>query len=247
MINQVPIMPIYGNFGYFTRPIPFGFSCFPNPYFGDFNCFNNRFGLFEQNMQYNINNLLYSSSGYTNWNNIPLFDVPNFDFNLYNRQNNYLDYSKFFDINKNDEIINEKFKVNSSLIQAGYDITKGLKLAKIAKKNATGFIGYCARVAKSDIQEANLGKYEYGHATDCDRILDKNPNFKRVDISLNELKKTPGIVLVYKKGVAGYSEKHGHIEITGGDGNAYSDGVTRHIRPGYIAFAPVMTSKSYTA
>ena len=54
-----------------------------------------------------------------------------------------------------------------------------------------------------------------------------------------------GCVLVYEKGVAGYSSQYGHIEITDGNGNAYSDGKTRNIRPGAKVYIPVESTGYY--
>ena len=48
-----------------------------------------------------------------------------------------------------------------------------------------------------------------------------------------------GCVLVYDRGVAGYSSKYGHTEITLGDGTAGSGGITHNIRQGARVFVPV--------
>ncbi len=268
MFNTVPtipvtaIAPLLGN----QNPLPPDSVGNPSMQPTELNILPVSFGvanekLLEEQIMYQqmLNDILYTSNMYSGWDNIPMFNIQPMNFNLSQRNNfqtnpfnlnsNLLDYNKSNQDNqKTTDFDSSRQKINMSLIGAGYDLIKGQKLANIAKKNATGFKGYCAKASKSDIQKAGLGKYEYGHAKDCDRILDRNPNFKRVDISLSDLKKTPGIVLVYKAGVSGYNKKYGHIEITGGDGCAYSDGKTRNIRPGYIAYAPVSkSSKSYTA
>ena len=96
-----------------------------------------------------------------------------------------------------------------------------------------------------------MRKGKKGHAYQCTAILDRNPNFKRIDTTgLNLDRDLPaGCVLVYPKGVARYSKQYGHIEITDGKGHAYSDGKTNNIRQGAIVYIPVKTkhSKSYTA
>ncbi len=205
--------------------------------------------MLEQQLLYSqmLNEILYSSTLYSGWDNIPLFDVPTFDFSFNNGLNfNNLNFnldSDFFDNSQDNSKSNKKAPVNLRLVDAGYDYIKGQKLARIAKKNVVGWTGKCATSAKTDIQNAGLGKYECGHAFQCAGILDRNPNFVRVEASLEDLKNTPGLVLVYGKGVSGYSKTYGHIEITGGDGCAYSDGVTHHIRPGAIVYAPVSNSK----
>ena len=225
----------------------------PQLSFGDANS-----KLLEQQIMYQqmLNDILYTSSVYSGWDNIPLYNISPMNLNLFSQNNLKNPFNINFDINtegnENEKENKHKDKTSNkaslSLIRSGYDYIKGQKLANIARKNVVGFKKKCATYAKTDIQQAGLGKYEYGNATDCDKILDRNPNFKRVNISLEELKNTPGIVLVYKAGVSGYHKKYGHIEITGGDGCAYSDGRTRNIRPGFIAYAPVSkSSKSYTA
>lgn len=178
----------------------------------------------------NINryNTGYSYSWFSGNNtNFPIF---NFDFNSFNNGRSKSNLSD----------VDNTISNFSSLKSIGYDSTKGERLAKIAKKNASGFSGYCATYAKRDIATAGLGNYEYGHAFQCDDILRKNPNFKEISTTGLDLKRLPaGCVLVYERGVAGYSNKYGHIEITGGDGYAYSDGKTSNIRPGAKVFIPV--------
>ena len=123
----------------------------------------------------------------------------------------------------------------------GYSAKKGWELAKKAVSGAVGFIGKCARYVKNAISKAGLGKYEYGNACDMVSIMRRNKNFKEINPNGVDLKKLPaGCVLVYGKGVAGYSKKYGHTEITTGNGKAVSDGVTQnlHRKPTAI-FMPV--------
>lgn len=155
----------------------------------------------------------------------------NFDFNLFDKDQS---------IKPSSYSIDNKTRNFSSFKSFGYDASKGERLASIARKNATGFSGYCATYAKRDIAEAGLGKYEPGHAFQCDDILRRNPNFKEISTAGLDLKTLPaGCVLVYERGVAGYSNMYGHIEITDGKGYACSDGVTSKIRPGAKVFIPV--------
>ena len=123
----------------------------------------------------------------------------------------------------------------------GYSAKKGWELAKKVVSGAVGFIGKCARYVKNAISKAGLGKYEYGNACDMVSIMRRNKNFKEINPNGVDLKKLPaGCVLVYGKGVAGYSKKYGHTEITTGNGKAVSDGVTQnlHRKPTAI-FMPV--------
>ena len=72
-------------------------------------------------------------------------------------------------------------------------------------------------------------------------ILRKNSNFKELSPSSVDVKKLPaGCILVYGRGVSGYSKEYGHIEITTGDGRAVSDGITKHLRNNPTAvFMPI--------
>ena len=122
-----------------------------------------------------------------------------------------------------------------------YNAFKGERLANIALSNSKGWTGYCAKYVKKSIQEANLGPYLYGHAYQMTNILRHNPNFKEISTQNVDVKNLPaGCVLVYGKGVEGYSKNYGHTEITTGDGRAVSDGITQnlHKKPSAI-FIPV--------
>ena len=114
---------------------------------------------------------------------------------------------------------------------SNYDASKGNCLAQTALNNTNGnFTGYCARYVKNAIQEAGLGNYTWGHAYQLASDLRKNPNFKEISTDNLDLKNLPaGCVLVYDRGVAGYSSKYGHTEITIGDGRAVSDGITKNL------------------
>ena len=134
--------------------------------------------------------------------------------------------------------INQKTD-NMSII--GYNLKAGEKLAKTALKKAVGWTGYCARYVKNAIKDAGLGEYVSGHAFQMPNILRKNRNFRELSPYKVDVKKLPaGCILVYGRGVSGYSPKYGHIEITTGDGRAVSDGITKnlHKKPTAI-FMPV--------
>ncbi len=120
---------------------------------------------------------------------------------------------------------------NASLwTSLGYNENKGTELAQNALSNAVGWTGYCARHVKTAIAKTNLGSYQSGNACDMIGILDGNPNFKRISPSGVNLKTLPaGCILVYGRGVAGYSSKYGHTEITTGTGKAVSDGITNNL------------------
>ncbi len=170
-----------------------------------------------------------------------LFSIYNNNFatlqNLLNKENNNFTISK---------IPTSTNQVSATLEDVGYDKTKGDRLANIASKNTVGFTKQCATYVKNAIQKSGLGAYEYGDAYECANILKRNKNFKEISTNGVNLSSLPaGCVLVYDKGVAGYSSKYGHIEITLGNGKAASDGVTNNIRQGARVFVPV--SQSYVA
>ena len=122
-----------------------------------------------------------------------------------------------------------------------YNAFKGERLARIALNNSVGWTGYCATYVKKDIQAAGLGSYKLGDAYKMPKILRNNPNFKEISTNGVDVSKLPaGCVLVYGKGVEGYSDNYGHTEITLGDGRAASDGITKnlHKKPSNI-FIPV--------
>lgn len=215
---------------------------------------------------WNMPTMSYPVSDYT----IPMFYSPElmeyfnylnsylFDFNVPVQQTNFWE-NDYQPINEREKKENDEIKVpyranvslHQRLIDSSYDEKKGKLLAQKAIQGYVGFIGKCATYAKTAIQNSGLGKYKQGHAYQCVEILDKNPNFKRIDATgLNLDRDLPaGCVLIYPRGVAGYSKQYGHIEITDGKGHAYSDGKTNNIRQGAIVYIPVKTkhSKSYTA
>ena len=113
-----------------------------------------------------------------------------------------------------------------------YSSENGQKLAGTVESHLKGFTGYCSRHVSNALAESGLGTERAGSAADMDTKLENNANFREVKISsVDELKRLPaGCILVYERGAAGYNSKHGHIEVTFGDGTAGSDGRTRNIR-----------------
>ena len=113
-----------------------------------------------------------------------------------------------------------------------YSSKNGQKLAGTIQKHLKGFTGYCSRHVSNALAESGLGNERCGSAADMDTKLENNANFKEIKVSSAEdLKRLPaGCILVYERGAARYNAKHGHIEVTLGDGTAGSDGRTRNIR-----------------
>lgn len=126
------------------------------------------------------------------------------------------------------------------LEDAGYDKEKGGALAKDAANNAVGFTGYCAKYVRQALDRTGLGTGERGNGYEYASILSRNPNFKEISADNLNLSSLPaGCILVYDRGVSGYSSSAGHVEVTLGNGQAVSDGVTNHIKDGARVFIPV--------
>ena len=129
----------------------------------------------------------------------------------------------------------------SSLKSIGYSAQKGMALARSALNSAVGFVKKCATYVKNAIVRTGLGAYMNGHGYQMASILRRNKNFKEISpVGVNVKSLPAGCILVYGKGVAGYSSKYGHTEITTGDGRCVSDGITRNPRNNPTAiFVPV--------
>ena len=146
---------------------------------------------------------------------------------------------------RNNPVVPRDYNTNTnlpSLKEIGYSRTKARKLAKEIGKMSTegGFDNYCARHVKEAIQYAGLGEYQNGHAYQMPAILANNKNFKEISTKGLDLSSLPaGCILVYDRGVSGYSSQYGHTEITLGDGTAGCGGITHNIRSGARVFVPV--------
>lgn len=133
-------------------------------------------------------------------------------------------------------------KALPALETVNYNEDKAEKLtraiASISREN--GFRNRCAASVKRAIEAAGLGKYQSGHGYQLADILSRNTNFREIFASGLDLSKLPaGCILVYDRGVAGYSSRYGHTEITLGNGSAASDGITHNIKQGARVFVPV--------
>ena len=126
------------------------------------------------------------------------------------------------------------------LKNVGYNSEKGGRLAKSVANNAVGFTGYCAKYVRQALERTGLGTGVRGDGYEYSSILSQNPNFKEVSTKNLDLASLPaGCILVYDRGVAGYSRQSGHVEVTLGNGQAVSDGVTNNIKNGARVFVPV--------
>ena len=130
---------------------------------------------------------------------------------------------------------------NIAMHNAGYIIDSSTKKITSRTKDPDKFTSYCTRYVKAAIRDAGLGEYYNANsAYQMTSYLRKNDNFKEISSS-TPLKDIPaGCILVYDRGVGGYSSEDGHIEIKTNDGRAVSDGITDNLykRPSHI-FMPV--------
>lgn len=113
-----------------------------------------------------------------------------------------------------------------------YSSAKGQQLAQYMRAHAHGFTGHCARAVRLGLQGTGLGTEGAASAWMMADKLRGNKNYKEIKVhSKEELQSLPaGCIIVYGAGAAGYNAKHGHIEVTLGDGTAASDGITRNQR-----------------
>lgn len=226
-------MPSYNPFwgGGFMTPYTGGFMM---PFFGSWGGFGNRFfdmmmsmQLFQMTMN-SISNLSKSFSrlstpaptrSYTTSTPAPV---------THSRKN----YSKNFNIITKTNL--------PQLKDIGYSSKKGKKLAEAALSNQVGFTGYCAKYVRMALEKTGLGNGMRADAADYNTVLSMNKNFKEISANGLNLSSLPaGCILVYDRGVSGYSSKYGHVEITTGSGQAVSDGITTNIRPGARVYVPV--------
>lgn len=211
------------------------FSTFQMPSFNIFDNWMNQSNLNYNPFTFNESSYSMFPANYDNFFNTALFGNDNL-----NKLSNGLAVQESQNVDTFTKTSNIDYsKDNLSL--DGYNAFKGERLAKVALSRSVGWTGYCAAYVKSDIQAAGLGPYKYGHAYQMSKILRKNSNFKEISPEEVDVAKLPaGCVLVYNKGVEGYSNKYGHTEITTGDGRAVSDGITKnlHKKPSAI-FIPV--------
>ncbi len=217
-------MPLFGSyFNNFNSTA--GVCLWGNPFSGNF--FNNNFynpfaNLFGNNLFNDYTNNFNTGINFT----MPIFN-PTFSLaetNIFGFLNNNTTSKSF----------------NTKTTLKDYDAGKAQKLAREIARIKTGFDGQCAAHVKDAIENAGLGSYQPGDAHELASILSKNKNFKEISTSGLDLETLPaGCILVYDKGVAGYSSKYGHTEITLGDGTAASGGITQNIRDGARVFIPV--------
>ena len=157
------------------------------------------------------------------------FEMPKFDMSMlmdmYNAtiKNYQNQMAQFQDLLKNTSFVYNT-KPTESLQDVNFNQDKAKEMAKNVRahaKNKSG--GDCALYVSNAIEESGI-PVTRGHAFQMENNLRNNKNFKEVSITKDEFVNLPaGCILVYPKGVAGYSSDFGHIEITLGNGETASD------------------------
>ena len=127
--------------------------------------------------------------------------------------------------------VSSKTNEKQNDVFAGYNSQAGKTLAEYALNNSHEPHNQCSGHVNRAIQAANLGIATNADAYEMIDVLNQNSNFKSIPKD-TDIKKLPaGCIVVYDKGVAGYSDDFGHIEIAYGDGRGISDGITDEIKP----------------
>ena len=113
--------------------------------------------------------------------------------------------------------------VDPSTIQgAGW----GADMARFAAGNANGPGGYCYRWVKKALSRHGVN-VSGGSAYQAADQLARNPKFREIRVSPQDLKKLPaGAVVVWNKG---NGHEHGHISIALGNGKEASDKIRNQI------------------
>lgn len=141
---------------------------------------------------------------------------------------------------------NTNFNFNTTptakLKDINYDGKQGAKVASYVLSHAGSESKHeCAKYVNNAYQYTGL-PIGRGDAWTKEADLRNNKRFKEITVTKEELATLPaGCALVYPRGVAGYSSRDGHIEITLGDGRAASDFVNNNPKydPQMKVFVPV--------
>lgn len=249
-------MTFYNNFqninmSYLSNGLNNAFTSWFTPSFGGFQSFNWNFNWGMPSL-FDFSNFSFDFSKMFRWDS----SLWNNSFTTFNNNNNFNWNNNFYNSYNTDIFTRTTtpsstptIKYNASYLKLdGYNEDFGKKLATTAleytnykcdkgnktiirtqKKSSYNWDGLCATYVKMAIRDSGGGNYENGHAYQMTDILRKNKKFKQISTNV-DLKSLPaGCILVYGKGVAGYSSEYGHVEITLGDGRAASDALTTNL------------------
>lgn len=160
---------------------------------------------------------------------------------------NVFDYSKYRKSKPNNTRIysnNSQRRNNPVKLKIGdieYNSKKGYKLADYIQRHARSASGGdCALFVRRALEATGLSNGMRGDAWEYINILSHNPNFKEIDARNMKTSEIPvGAILVYDRGVSGYSTRNGHLQVKLANGAAGSDFITNNIKPGARIFVPV--------
>ena len=112
-----------------------------------------------------------------------------------------------------------------------YNADSGKLLAQNALEYSHDFHNKCSLHVNNAIEASGLGNSTDADAYEMIGVLNSNPNFKSISKDTDVTKLPAGCIVVYDKGVSGYSDEYGHVEIAAGDGRGVSDGIHEKIKP----------------
>ena len=254
------------SFGFFNMGLGFGYGMnwfMPNLAYNNFyttNCFssNNPFSISNCNIQPYFNDFSFNTAQTNIWNSNPFSitfgETNNFTadpFSFFNSSNTSISFSasdSISNLSSTKKASSSTIKKDDSDSNENKSVTKGYNSQKgqaLANAVLAGIPSYrpkplCAKYVKSAIANTGLGIYKAGHAYNMFEILDNNTNFKEISPDEIDVEDLPaGCVLVYDKGVEGYSEEYGHTEITLGDGRAASDFIQEVYKKPSAIYMPV--------
>lgn len=123
-------------------------------------------------------------------------------------------------------------KVNNSAtdfqsLKSKYNAQDGANLASIAAKRADGTVGSCLKYVRKDLEEYGFSSGSLGDAA-CKSAdsLSANKHFAQVNVTKSDLSNLPaGCIIIFDRGnnTKRLSGSYGHIMITDGNGNGFSD------------------------
>lgn len=201
------------------------FSCDFMPSFFDSNIFSSDFNNFNMPSLFSFTPMNTFDMAFNNniWDNT-IFSAPTFNtFNF-----NIGDSFNFTNKNK------------AKFFMKEYNAQAGERLAKIALRRAPGWSAKCAKYVREAVERAGLNACRAESAYQLIDLYRKNKDFKEISAKSVDVNSLPaGCIIIFKRGSHGYNSKHGHVEITTGDGRGVSDGITKKLQQPDAIFVPV--------
>ena len=133
------------------------------------------------------------------------------------------------EVGKNDNNFEAQLKAKN----VTYNAELGHNIAKTAITSVTGGTGQCAHYVNNALEANGIDPQRDNHAYTRAHVLRNNTeNFTEIKITKQEeLNMLPaGSIVVYQKGVCGYSKEHGHTFTATGSGGGGSDHFQKSFR-----------------